>query len=129
MIVVMLSLVVAVIIRVVVVLTCFVGCHTWTLTIIACAAVTICSCRLAPLVRSTRDFVGRRGRSGCVVIVLVVVILVTVGPSAESLSAQSVSLEMTNEKVLTDKGAIALIAAEDACLIVIELVAQEVVGS
>ena len=55
--------------------------------------------------------------------------LVSIGPSAERLATECMSFEMTNEKVLSDKGAIALIAAEDTGLVVVELVTKEMVRS
>jgi hypothetical protein len=72
---------------------------------------------------------GREGRAGGVFCIIVVAVLVAVGPSAERLAAESMALEMTYEEILTNKGAIALVATEDARLVVVELVAQKMVGT
>lgn len=51
----------------------------------------------------------------------------TIRPSAKSFATKGMPFEMTDQEVLADKGAVALIAAENARLIVIELVSKEMI--
>ena len=58
---------------------------------------------------------------------VVIGVLVTVGPSTEGLAAEGMPLKVAYEKILTDKSTVALVAAENARLIVVELVTEEMV--
>ena len=51
----------------------------------------------------------------------------TVGPPSERFAAEGVPLEVADQKILTNEGAVALVAAEDACLVVVELVSKQMI--
>lgn len=79
--------------------------------------------------RACSGLVGRGGRACCIVAIFLVAFLVSVGPSTKRLATKGMSFEVTDEEVLSDKGTIALVTAEDACLVVVELMTKEMVGS
>lgn len=59
----------------------------------------------------------------------VCLVTILVGPSAQCLAPEGVALEMPDEKVLADKGAVALVAAENTVDVVVELVPEKMVGA
>lgn len=69
---------------------------------------------------------ARRGPgSGCMIFIVRICVEVffgAIGPPSKSFAAQCMPFEMADQEVLADKGAITLVAREDAVLYVIELV-------